>query len=87
MYETIINLLFDLKLEEFRILYIIPQDLKKFGDTFLLLLLEVGNARMGATDVHPIRLKTPVAQYKPKDRKKRKGKTVENKKRSTSLSQ
>ena len=40
----------------------------------LLLLLKVGSARLRESDVHLISPKTPVQQYQPLDRKKRKGK-------------
>ena len=49
-------------------------------NTFLLLLLfikKVGSARLN-NDVHPISPKTPAPQYQPIDRKKRKGKRVED---------
>ena len=47
--------------------------------TFLLLLLEkVSSARLRESDIDPISPKTPGPQYKPIDRKKRKGKTVED---------
>ena len=42
----------------------------------LLLLLKVSSARMGESDIHPISPKTPAPQ--PIDRKKRKGKRVED---------
>ena len=45
----------------------------------LLLLKEVGSARLGESDLHPISLTTPAPQYRPTDRKKRKGKIVEDK--------
>ena len=45
----------------------------------LLLLKEVGRARLGESDLHPISLKTPAPQYRPTDRKKRNGKIVEDK--------
>ena len=44
----------------------------------LLLLKKVGSARLRESDVHPISPKTPAPQYQPKDRKKRKGKKVED---------
>ena len=40
----------------------------------LLLLKEVGNARLGERDYHPISPKTPTPQHQPIERKKRKGK-------------
>ena len=40
----------------------------------LLLLKEVGNARLGESDWHPISPKTPTPQHQPIERKKRKGK-------------
>ena len=43
----------------------------------LLLLKKVGSARLGESDIHPISPKTPAPQYQPIDRKKRKGKRVE----------
>ena len=45
---------------------------------FLLLLKKVGSARLRESDIHPISPKTPAAQYQPLDRKKRKGKMVED---------
>ena len=44
----------------------------------LLLLKKVSSARMGESDIHPISPKTPAPQYQPIDRKKRKGKRVED---------
>ena len=44
----------------------------------LLLLKEVDSARLRESDVHPISPKTPALQDKPIDRKKRKGKRVED---------
>ena len=44
----------------------------------LLLLEKVSSARLGESDIHPISLKTPAPQYQPIDRKKRKGKRVED---------
>ena len=50
-----------------------------FGVLFLLLLLKkVGSARLRESGIHPISPKTPAPQYKPIDRKKKKGKRVEN---------
>ena len=46
---------------------------------FLLLLLKkISSARLGESDIHPISPKTPAPQYQPIDRKKRKGKRVED---------
>ena len=44
----------------------------------LLLLKKVGSARLGESDIHPISPKTPAPQNHPTDRKKRKGKRVED---------
>ena len=44
----------------------------------LLLLNEVGSARLRDSDIHPISPKTPSPQYQPIDREKRKEKIVEN---------
>ena len=44
----------------------------------LLLLKKVSSARLRESDVHPICPKTPAPQYQPIDRKKRKGKRVED---------
>ena len=44
----------------------------------LLLLKKVSSARQGESDIHPIGPKTPAPQYQPIDRKKRKGKRVED---------
>ena len=43
----------------------------------LLLLKEVGSARLRENDIRPISPKTPAAQYQPIDRKKSKGKIAE----------
>ena len=48
------------------------------GILLLLLLKEVGCARLRKSDIHPISPKTPAPQYQPIDRKKRKGKIVED---------
>ena len=45
---------------------------------FLLLLKKVGSARLGESDIHPFSPKTPGPQYQPIDRKKRKGKIVDD---------
>ena len=46
---------------------------------FLLLLLKkVSSTRLGESDIHSISPKTPGPQYQPIDRKKRKGKRVED---------
>ena len=44
----------------------------------LLLLKKVSSARLGDSDIHPMSSKTPAPQYQPIDRKKRKGKRVED---------
>ena len=44
----------------------------------LLLLKKVGSARLRESDIHPISSKTSAPQYQPIDRKKRKGKIVED---------
>ena len=44
----------------------------------LLLLKKVGSPRLREIDVHPISPKTPAPQYQDMDRKKRKGKRVED---------
>ena len=53
-----------------------------FPDTRILLLLlllkKVSSARLGESDIHDISPKTPAPQYQPIDRKKRKGKRVED---------
>ena len=45
----------------------------------LLLLKEVGSERLGENDPCPISPMTPAPKYQPIDRKKNKGKTVEDK--------
>ena len=46
---------------------------------FLLLLLKkVGSARLRESEIHNISPKIPVSHYQPIDRKKRKGKIVED---------
>ena len=50
-----------------------------YPDSNLLLLLKkVGSARLRESCIHPISPKTPAPQYQPIDRKKRKGKKVED---------
>ena len=44
----------------------------------LLLLKKVGSARQKENDEHPISWKNPAPQYQPIERKKRKGKRVED---------
>ena len=44
----------------------------------LLLLKKVSSARLGESDKHSISPKKPAPQYQPIDRKKRKGKRVED---------
>ena len=44
----------------------------------LLLLKEVGSAKLRESDVHPISPKTSSPQYQPMDRNTRKGKIVED---------
>ena len=44
----------------------------------LLLKKKVGNAWLRERDIHPISPKTSAPQYQPIDRKKRKGKIVED---------
>ena len=44
----------------------------------LLLLKKVSSARLEESDIHPFSPKTPAPQYQPIDRKKRKGKRVED---------
>ena len=44
----------------------------------MLLLKNVGSARLRESDVHPISPQTPAPQYQPIDRKKKKGKRVED---------
>ena len=44
----------------------------------LLLLKKVSSARLGESDIYHISQKTPAPQYQPIDRKKRKGKRVED---------
>ena len=42
------------------------------------MLKKVGSARLRESATHPISPKTPAPQYQPIDRKKRKGKIVED---------
>ena len=44
----------------------------------ILLLKKVGIARLRESGIHPISPKTPAPQYQPIDRKKRKGKKIED---------
>ena len=50
----------------------------RLSPLLLLLLKKVGSARLRDSDIHPISPKTPAPQYQPIDRKKRKGKRVED---------
>ena len=59
------------------------QDQKIFQDQdglllLLLFLKKVSSARLGENDIHPISPNTPAPKYQPIDRKKRKGKRVED---------
>ena len=47
-------------------------------ELLLLLLKKVGSASLRESGIHPISRKTPAPQYQPIDRKKRKGKRVED---------
>ena len=47
----------------------------------LLLLKKVGSASLRESGIHPISPQTPAPQYQPVDRKKRKGKRVEDHRR------
>ena len=49
-----------------------------FRTILLLLLKKVGSARLRESDVHSISPDTPAPQYQPIDRKKTKGKRVED---------
>ena len=51
---------------------------QSIGLLLLLLLKKDSSARLGESDIHPISPKTPAPQYQPIDRKKRKGKRVED---------
>ena len=53
---------------------------------YYYLLKMVGSARQRESDVHPISPKTPAQQYRPIDRKKRKGQRVEDYSREEQLS-
>ena len=44
----------------------------------IIIIKKVSSARLGESDIHPISPKTPAPQYQPIDRKKRKGKRVED---------
>ena len=44
----------------------------------IIIIKNVSSARLGDSDIHPISPKTPGTQYQPIDRKKRKGKRVED---------
>ena len=56
------------------------RELHVLGYIYLLLLLfkKVGCARPRESDIHPVSPKSPTPQYQPIDRKKRKGKIVED---------
>ena len=59
-------------------LFIRYRAIKTWNSLQLLLLKEVGSARLRDSGMHPISPKTPAPQYQPIDRKKRKGKIVED---------
>ena len=44
----------------------------------IIFIKRVGSARLRESDIHPISPETPAPQYQPIDRKKRKGKIVED---------
>ena len=44
---------------------------------YFIIIKKVGSARLRESDIQTISPKTPAPQYQPKDRKKRKGKRVE----------
>ena len=44
----------------------------------IIIIKKVGSARLRESDIHPISPKTPAPQYQPIDKKKRKGKKVED---------
>ena len=55
--------------------------LRMYSHSFKLLLLlfkKVSSAWLRESDIHPVSPKTPAPQYQPIDRKKRKGKRVED---------
>ena len=56
---------------------VLPASLKE-GPIILLFLKNVGSTRLRESDLHLISPKTPAPQYQPIDRKKRKGKRVED---------
>ena len=52
---------------------------EEFTSSLLLLLLkEVGSAKLRESDIHPLSPKTPARQYQLIDRTKRKGKILED---------
>ena len=44
----------------------------------ITIIKKVGSARLRESDIQPIHPKTPAPQYQPRDKKKRKGKRVED---------
>ena len=51
------------------------------SDIFIIIIIikkKVDSARLRESDIHPISPRTPAPQYQPIDRKKRKGKRVED---------
>ena len=59
----------------------------KILSLLLLLLKNIGSARLRESDIHRISPKTTDPQYQPIDTKKRKGKRVEDYSRDSSLGQ
>ena len=53
----------------------------------LLLLKDVGAARLDESGLHPISQKTPALKYQPIERKEKRKKIVEDEKRQSSLGQ
>ena len=54
---------------------------------FCVIIIKRGRQCKARSDSHPISLKTPAPHYQPIDRKKRKGKKVEDEKGLSSLGQ
>ena len=59
-------------------IYILHWNIIHKSKRVLLLLKKVGSARVRESGIHPMSPKTPAPQCQPTDRKKRKGKRVED---------
>ena len=74
-----------MKYVKYDALFFLNRSFERIIIIIIILLKNVGSARLRESDVHPISPKTPAIQYQPIDRKKRKGKRVEDYSRDSQL--